>query len=272
MLSVSDLKPLSPQSLERGRDPLCRADFQGKTVLITGASGGIGQETALALADCGADLILLARGADALAQTRNQIERRGGGGQVRTYSIDLTDTLRTRELIMDLPGVDALVNNAGTNIPQRLEDVDEHTFDIIFSLNVRAAFFVAQACVAKFRQRGRGGAIVNVSSQMGHVGAARRTVYCASKHAIEGLTKAMAVELASENIRVNSICPTFIETPMTASMLADGAFRSEVEGKIPLGRVGTAAEIAGCIVFLLSPAASLMTGSSLTVDGGWTAQ
>jgi NAD(P)-dependent dehydrogenase (short-subunit alcohol dehydrogenase family) len=247
-------------------------DLSGMTVLVTGASGGIGQAAAFALADCGADLHLMARGEVALEKSRVEIERRGGGGQVRTFCVDLTDTHRTRELIMSLPRVDALVNNAGLNIPQWLGDVDESSFETIFALNVKAAFFVAQACVAKFRQRGQGGVIVNVSSQMGHVGAARRTVYCASKHAIEGLTKAMAVELASERIRVNSVCPTFIETPMTAPMLADTQFRAEVQAKIPLGRVGTVAEVAGCIVFLLSPAASLMTGSSLRVDGGWTAQ
>lgn len=256
----------SPDSLRRGDG------FSGKTVLITGASGGIGRATALELAEAGADLVLLARGEDALARTRAQVESRGGGGQVRTGCIDLTDTRQTWALIKNLPRVDALVNNAGTNIPQRLEDVDEGSFDTIFALNMKAAFFVAQACVEKFRHRGEGGAIVNVSSQMGHVGAARRTVYCASKHAMEGLTKAMAVELAPEHIRVNSVCPTFIETPMTAPMLADAAFRAEVEGKIPLGRMGTATEVARCIVFLLSPAASLVTGSSLLVDGGWTAQ
>ena len=247
-------------------------DLSDMTVLVTGASGGIGRATALALADCGADLVLLARGEDALAQARAEVERRGRVGRVRTCCVDLTDVRRARELIMSLPRVDGLVNNAGINIPQRLEDVDESTFEAIFALNVKSAFFVTQACVAKFRERGQGGVIVNVSSQMGHVGAARRTVYCASKHALEGLTKAMAVELASEGIRVNSVCPTFIETPMTAPMLADAQFRAEVQAKIPLGRVGTAAEVAGCIVFLLSPAASLMTGASLRVDGGWTAQ
>ena len=263
---LSESHHMSPHTVGRGYD------FSGKTVLITGASGGIGQATALALADAGADLVLMARGEDALAQTRAKVEAGGSGRRVRSCCVDLADTGRTRELIGELPSVDALVNNAGTNIPQRLEDVDEHTFDLIFGLNLKAAFFVAQACIAKFRQHGKGGAIVNVSSQMGHVGAARRTVYCASKHAMEGLTKAMALEVAKENIRVNSVCPTFIETPMTASMLADAAFRAEVQGKIPLGRVGNAAEVAHCIVFLLSPAASLVTGASLLVDGGWTAQ
>ena len=247
-------------------------DLSDMTVLVTGGSGGIGRATALALADRGADLILLARGEEALAQARAEIEHRGGVGRIRTCCVDLTDVRRARELIMSLPRIDALVNNAGINTPQRFEEVDEGTFEAIFALNVKSTFFVAQACVAKFRERGQGGVIVNVSSQMGHVGAARRTVYCATKHALEGLTKAMAVELASEGIRVNSVCPTFIETPMTAPMLADAPFRTEVEAKIPLGRVGTAAEVAGCIVFLLSPAASLMTGSSLRVDGGWTAQ
>jgi NAD(P)-dependent dehydrogenase (short-subunit alcohol dehydrogenase family) len=247
------------------------SDLSGLTVLVTGASSGIGRATAVALAACGADLILLARNEPALAEVRSEIER-GHTAQVQTVVADLRDTHLIRQLIGALPRLDALVNNAGHNIPQLLEDVDENSFDAIFALNVKAAFFVAQACVAKFRERGRGGAIVNVSSQMGHVGASKRTVYCGSKHALEGLTKAMAVELAQEGIRVNSVCPTFIATPMTAPMFENAEFQSEIAAKIPMRRVGTVDEVVGAIAFLLSPAASLITGSSLLIDGGWTAQ
>jgi NAD(P)-dependent dehydrogenase (short-subunit alcohol dehydrogenase family) len=241
------------------------------TILVTGASSGIGRATALGLAACGADLILLARSEAGLAEVRSEIEGRHSL-RARTMSADLLDTKGTARLISALPRLEGLVNNAGHNVPQLLEDVDEKSFDSIFALNVKAAFFVAQACVAKFRQRGGGGAIVNVSSQMGHVGAKKRTVYCGSKHAIEGLTKAMAVELAPEAIRVNSVCPTFIATPMTAPMLESPGFQAEVVAKIPMGRVGRVAEVTGAIAFLLSPAASLITGSSLLIDGGWTAQ
>jgi len=238
------------------------------SVLITGASSGIGRATAIALAECGADLILLARSEPALEELRSEIRP----APARTIVADLNDLEVTRERIAALPRLDGLVNNAGHNIPQWFADVDEQSFDSIFELNVKAAFFVAQGCVKKFRERGQGGAIVNVSSQMGHVGAAKRTVYCASKHALEGLTKALAVELAPERIRVNSVCPTFIATPLTAPMLEHPGFRAAVEAKIPLGRVGTAEEVTGAIAFLLSSAASLITGSSLLIDGGWTAQ
>jgi NAD(P)-dependent dehydrogenase (short-subunit alcohol dehydrogenase family) len=253
-----------------GRASPCM-DFVGMTVLVTGASSGIGRACAIALAACGADVILLSRSESGLASLGAGIERQYAV-QVRTIAVDLLDTRATRDLLAAIPRLDALVNNAGNNIPQCFGDVDEASFDAIFALNVKAAFFVAQACVAKFRERGSGGAIVNVSSQMGHVGAPRRTVYCGSKHALEGFTKAMAVELAPEAIRVNAVCPTFVATPMTAPMFESDDFRTEVQAKIPLGRVGTTQEVAGAVVFLLSPAASLITGSSLLVDGGWTAQ
>jgi NAD(P)-dependent dehydrogenase (short-subunit alcohol dehydrogenase family) len=253
------------------RMPSPGCDLSRHTVLITGASSGIGRATALALAARGADLVLLARREDSLERLRDDIQTQHAT-RAATVIADLTDTHTTRRLIAALPRVDALVNNAGMNIPQFLADIDEPHFDRIFELNVKAMFFVAQACIAKFREQGGGGAIVNVSSQMGHVGAAKRAVYCGSKHAVEGFTKAMAVELAPEAIRVNSVCPTFIATPMTAPMLQDEEFRRDVIAKIPLGRVGTPEEVANAIAFLLSPAASLMTGASLVIDGGWTAQ
>ncbi len=248
------------------------SDLSGMSVLITGASSGIGRATAIALAACGADLILLARSGPALEELRSEIEERHSTKVAPSVAISTGDLEVTGGRIATLPRLDGLVNNAGHNIPQWFADVDEKSFDAIFGLNVRAAFFVAHACVKKFREHGRGGAIVNVSSQMGHVGAPKRTVYCGSKHALEGLTKAMAVELAPEGIRVNSVCPTFIATPLTAPMFEDPQFCDEVKAKIPLGRVGTAEEVTGAIAFLLSPAASLITGSSLAVDGGWTAQ
>jgi NAD(P)-dependent dehydrogenase (short-subunit alcohol dehydrogenase family) len=263
------LSPLQPATspIESAR----WTDLSSLTVLVTGASSGIGRAAASALAACGARVILLARRQASLNPVREEIER-AGGFVAGTLAADLTAIAATRAAIAALPHLNALVNNAGQNVPQPFSQVNERTFDAIFSLNVKAAFFAAQACVAKFREQGHGGTIVNVSSQMGHVGAAKRTVYCASKHALEGITRAMAVELAPEGIRVNSVCPTFIATPMTAPMFEENAFRAEVEAKIPLGRVGTVDEVTGAITFLLSPAASLITGASLAVDGGGTAQ
>jgi NAD(P)-dependent dehydrogenase (short-subunit alcohol dehydrogenase family) len=186
--------------------------------------------------------------------------------------LDVTDLAAMQAAIANAPPFNILVNNAGTNRPKMLMDVTIDDFDVIMGLNVRAAYFMAQAVARRLLEAKQPGSIINISSQMGHVGAARRTVYCASKHAMEGFTKAMAIELAPHNIRVNSLGPTFLETPMTRPFFENKAFRDEVLSKIKLGRLGQLDELTGAIVFLASDASSLMTGSALVLDGGWTAE
>ncbi len=189
---------------------------------------------------------------------------------------DVTKREQVHFALAGIERLDILLNNAGMNVPEPFVDVSEAHLDDMIALNVRAAFLVAQAAVRKMLQDPdrpkRGGSVIHVTSQMGRVGAEQRTVYCMTKHAIEGLTKAMAVELAPNNIRVNAIAPTFLETPMTASFLADPEFRNWVLSRIPLGRIGRMDEVTGAIVFLASPASSLITGTSLAIDGGWTAR
>jgi NAD(P)-dependent dehydrogenase (short-subunit alcohol dehydrogenase family) len=185
---------------------------------------------------------------------------------------DLLDAAQIRERIEALARIDILVNNAGGNIPEPFVRVSEEHLDRILQLNVRSAFLVAQAVAKRMIAVGRGGSIIQMSSQMGHVGAPNRTVYCMTKHAIEGLTKAMAVELAPHRIRVNAIGPTFIVTPMTRPFFENAAFREDALASIPLGRLGEIEDIMGAVVFLASPAAALITGASLTIDGGWTAR
>jgi NAD(P)-dependent dehydrogenase (short-subunit alcohol dehydrogenase family) len=176
------------------------------------------------------------------------------------------------EAVDFLEQVDILVNNAGTNVPEPFLEVSEDNLDRMLAVNVKGVFLVAQAAARCMVERGEGGSIINISSQMGHVGAPRRTVYCATKHAVEGLTKAMAVELAPHKVRVNSVAPTFVETPMTKPLLEDETLREDTLSRIPLGRLGRVEDVTGAVLFLASPAAGLITGASLLVDGGWTAQ
>jgi NAD(P)-dependent dehydrogenase (short-subunit alcohol dehydrogenase family) len=249
------------------KTPSFRLD--GRRALVTGAGRGIGLAAAAALAQAGAEVVLAARSAAEVEEAAAAI--RAEGGQARGLVLDVTDIEATARAIESAGPFHALVNNAGTNRPAPFQDVSVADFDAIMELNVRAAFFAAQAVARGMIAAGIGGAIVHVSSQMGHVGGARRSVYCASKWAIEGLARAMAVDLAPHGIRVNTLCPTFIETPLTKPFFEDATFKAQVLSMIRLGRLGQVEDLMGAIVFLCSDAAALMTGSSVVVDGGWTA-
>jgi NAD(P)-dependent dehydrogenase (short-subunit alcohol dehydrogenase family) len=252
-------------------------DFRldGRTAFITGAGRGIGRACAIALAQAGAEVWLAARTRDELEAAAAEIRK--AGGKAHAAVCDVTNSAQLRQAIAALPVLDVFVNNAGTNIPEPFVDVTDEHLDTLLNLNVRAAFLAAQAAARKMlespERKSRGGAIVNMSSQMGHVGAVSRSVYCLTKHALEGLTKAMALELAPHAIRVVSVAPTFIETPMYQRMTREKPeFAQWVKERIPAGRVGQPEDVAAAVVFAASPAASLITGTSLVVDGGWTAQ
>ena len=196
---------------------------------------------------------------------------RARGQKADTLVLDVTDLTAMQTAIAGAEPFNILVNNAGTNRPKLLLDVTIDDYDAIMGLNVRAAYFAAQAVARRLVAAGQPGSIINISSQMGHVGAAKRTVYCASKHAMEGFTKAMAVELAPHGVRVNTLGPTFLETPLTKPFFDNAAFKAEVLGKIKLGRLGKVEDVLGAVLFLASDASALVTGTSLLVDGGWTA-
>jgi NAD(P)-dependent dehydrogenase (short-subunit alcohol dehydrogenase family) len=247
-----------------------RFRLDGRAALVTGAGRGIGRACAEALAQAGAEVWLLARTRDEIEAAATGIGR--AGGRAHAVACDVTDTRAVQAAIAALPKLDVLVNNAGTNIPEPFVEVSEDHLDRLMTLNLRSAFVVAQAAARKMVER-RGGVIINMSSQMGHVGAVNRSVYCMTKHGLEGLTKAMALELAPQGIRVVSIAPTFVDTPMYRSMAkARPEFAQWVTDRIPAGAVGRPEDVASAVLFAASPAAALMTGTSLLVDGGWTAQ
>ena len=244
--------------------------LDGRRALVTGAGRGIGVACAEALAAAGAEVSLLSRTRSELDEAAAAIEEAGGRADVLVC--DCTDATAVREVIGGAPGHwDVLVNNAGTNRPQSFLEVTREAFEEVMRINVTGAFFVAQTVAAKMAGAGGGGSIINMSSQMGHVGGARRSVYCTSKHAMEGMTKAMAIDLAPHGIRVNTVCPTFVVTPMTAPYFEDEAFLADTLGRIPIGRLAQVDDVTGAVVFLASDASAMITGSALKVDGGWTA-
>ena len=237
-------------------------EFEGRIALVTGASKGIGRGVALKLAEQGAHVIAVARASSDLEAMEEDLGESGETWAADASSDAFLDRIGTLERL------DILINNLGTNRPKPIEQISDDDLDVMLDLNLRSLYRITRAALAKMD---RGASIVNVSSQMAHVGSPGRTVYCMTKHGVEGFTKALAVELAPRGIRVNSVAPTFIETPMTKPMLANPDFAQFVKDSIPLGHVGSVEDGAAATLYLASPSARMVTGHSLLVDGGWTA-
>ena len=243
-------------------------DLSGHRALVTGAGRGLGEACAKTLGQAGSEVVLVARSLDQLEAVQQSIIDSGGNASVHAADLTDMDVIRNLE---KLGAFTILVNNAGINRPEPFEEVSEENFETVMALNVKSAFFVAQSVVQGMIQAGRGGSVINMSSQMGHVGGRGRTVYCATKHAMEGFSKAMALDLAQHRIRVNTVCPTFIETAMTRPFMENREFMQDILNRIPLGHVGQPEDVAGAVLYLASDASRLVTGSSIKVDGGWTA-
>lgn len=245
------------------KTPSFRLD--GKRALVTGAGRGIGLAAAAALAEQGARVTLVARSGD-------EIESAAAAMGGEWVILDVSDLAEVGVFFDERPAFDILVNNAGTNRPKPMSEASEADYDAVLDLNVKSAFFVAQGAVRALLREGKPGSLIHMGSQMGHVGGPNRSLYCASKWALEGMSKAFALDLAPHGIRSNTIAPTFIETPMTKPMFEDESFKASVLAKIKLGRLGRVEDVMGAVVFLASDASALMTGTSLVVDGGWTAE
>lgn len=245
------------------KTPSFRLD--GKRALVTGAGRGIGLAAAAALAEQGASVTLVAR-------TASEVEAAAAETGGEWAALDVCDLMAVQTFFEARPAFDILVNNAGTNRPMPMWEASEADFDAVLELNVKSAFFVAQGAVKALLREAKDGSLIHMGSQMGHVGGPARSLYCTSKWALEGMSKAFALELASHGIRSNTIAPTFIETPLTEPFFEDAAFKTAVLSKIKLGRLGRVEDLMGAILYLASNASALVTGTSLIVDGGWTAE
>ncbi len=243
--------------------------LDGRRAIVTGAGRGIGLAMAAALAQAGAEVSLVARSEDEIAAVAEAL--RADGGLAHAQVLDVTDSAAVADFFKSQPAFHVLINNAGTNRPKPMWEVSEDDYDAVLGLNLRSAYFVAQACATRMIAEGVAGSLIHLSSQMGHVGGPNRSLYCASKWGMEGMSKSFAIDLAPHGIRSNTIAPTFIETPMTRPFFEDEAFRASVLDKIKLGRIGRVEDLMGAVVYLASDASALVTGTSLVVDGGWTA-
>ena len=253
---------------------LKKYNLKNKIALVTGAGKGLGKACAIALAEAGANLIIISRTNKDLNQVSKVIKK--FKVKCKSYVCDITNYNEIKKIINKQTRIDVLVNNAGTNIPEYFTKVKRENMEYMVKINNIAAFNLAQLCAVKMiktkNRKKIGGSIVNMSSQMGHVSGPKRSVYSMNKFGVEGLTKGMALELAKFNIRVNAISPTFVVTPMTKKFLKNKKFKRDVLNNIPLGRFAELPEISSAVVFLASDAASMITGTSLLVDGGWTAR
>ena len=253
---------------------LKKINLKNKTALVTGAGKGIGRACAIALAEAGADLIIISRTQKDLDSVSKIIKK--FKSKCTTFACDVTNYVQIKNIISKQKKIDILVNNAGTNIPEHFTKVQKKNMEYIVKLNTIATFHLAQLCTLKMleakNRKKTGGSIINISSQMGHVGGPNRSVYNMTKFGLEGLTKGMAIDLAKNNIRVNTVCPTFVKTPMTKRFFKNKKFTRDTINNIPLGRIADVSDIATTVAFLASNASSMITGTSILVDGGWTAK